>query len=281
MQPTYLETPYLLAGAFHRLASTAWGDPAAPPVLCVHGLTRTSRDFDRLAEALAADHFVVCPDLPGRGRSAWLSPGTLYQPPHYVVALAHLLAAIGRKVAWVGTSLGGICGMLTAATPQAPITRMVLNDIGPFIPAAALARIADYVGAAPTFASLNEAEAYLRRVHAPFGNLTDTQWRHLATTGTRALPDGRVALHYDPAIAEPMRGAPPQDMDIWQIWDRIEIPMLVLRGAASDLLLPETLARMAQKARTHTVPDCGHAPALMDAPTISVIKDFLRSPDPS
>ena len=279
MQPSRLDIPYLLNGAFHRLASTTWGDPATPPVLCVHGLTRTGRDFDALARALAADHYVVCPDLPGRGQSSWLTPGALYQPPSYVVALAHLLAAIGRPIAWVGTSLGGICGMLTAAAPGAPISRMVLNDIGPFIPAAALARIGEYVGAAPIFAGLDEAEAYLRRVHAPFGKLTDAQWRHLTTTGTRALPDGRSVPHYDPAIAEPMRAGPAQDIDMWSIWDRIELPLLVLRGEASDLLLPETLARMAVKARTHTVPDCGHAPALMDAATIGVVRDFLRDAD--
>jgi pimeloyl-ACP methyl ester carboxylesterase len=279
MQPSRLDIPYLLNGAFHSLASTTWGDPGTPPVLCVHGLTRTGRDFDALAEALASNHYVVCPDLPGRGRSGWLTPGALYQPPSYVVALAHLLAAIGRPVAWVGTSLGGICGMLTAAAANAPISRMVLNDIGPFIPAVALARIGEYVGAAPIFAGLDEAEDYLRRVHAPFGKLSDAQWRHLTTTGTRALPDGRLALHYDPAIAEPMREGPVQDTDIWPIWDRIELPMLVLRGAASDLLLPETLTRMAVKARTHTVPDCGHAPALMDTPTIDAIRVFLQSAD--
>jgi len=277
MRGGHWDIPYLLNGAFYRLASTVWGDPGAPPVLCVHGLTRTGRDFDALAEVLAARHYVVCPDLPGRGRSDWLTPGTLYQPPNYVVALAHLLAAIGRPVAWVGTSLGGICGMLTAAAAGAPVTRLVLNDIGPFLPAAALARIAGYVGATSTFRDLDEAEAYLRLVHAPFGNLNDTQWRHLAATGTRALPDGRVALQYDPAIAEPMRGAPAQDMDIWPIWDRIEIPILVLRGETSDLLLPETLDRMAHKARTHTVPGCGHAPALMDTPTIAVIENFLSA----
>jgi len=180
-------------------------------------------------------------------------------------------------VKWVGTSLGGICGMLAAASAHAPITRLVLNDIGPFLPEAALGRIRDYVGILPEFADLTEAAAYLRRVHAPFGNLSQAQWLHLARTGTRALPGGRRTLHYDPAIAVPMRAGPVQAIDLWPFWDRIAVPTLALRGADSDLLLPETLARMAEKAATRTVQNCGHAPALMDAPTIAVIKEFLIS----
>jgi len=274
-QPTLCETIYWHENGFRRLAYTAWGDPAAPPVLCVHGLTRTGRDFDTLAAALADRFHVLCPDLPGRGGSDWLPDPLLYQPPTYIAALTNLLALFARPVAWVGTSLGGICGMLAAAAPGAPIERLVLNDIGPFLPEAALQRIGDYVGAAPYFADIEKAEAWLRHVHAPFGKLTDAQWRHLAETSVRALPQGGYTLHYDPAIAMPTRATPPRDLDMWPIWDRIDLPMLVLRGAESDLLLPDTFARMATKARTHTVSECGHAPALMDAPTIAVVRDFL------
>ena len=273
------EVRYLLAGAFRRMAFTEWGDPAAPAVVCVHGLTRTGRDFDALAQALSATHRVVCPDLPGRGGSDWLPDGALYVPPSYVAALAHLLAALGGPVDWVGTSLGGICGMLTAAAPGQPIARMVLNDIGPLVPAAALARIRDYMasGEMPTFDDLRGLERHLRVIHRPFGPLDDAQWAHLAATSARTLPDGRVTLHYDPRIAEPIRGGgPPADADMWAFWDRIAIPTLAIRGEHSDLLLPDTFARMAASgAATLEVTDAGHAPALMDAPTIEAIRAFL------
>ena len=266
---------YVLNGAFHTMAYTAWGDPAAPAVVCVHGLTRTGRDFDPLAAALARTHHVLCPDLPGRGLSDWLDDNALYQPIHYVTALAALLAGLG-PVGWVGTSLGGICGMVVAAMPGQPITRLVLNDIGPHIPVAALARIRDYIGGTPVFPNVLALEQHLRRVHAPFGMLTDAQWAHLAATSARIVPGG-VALHYDPAIAAPILATEPADVDLWPIWARITIPVLAIRGASSDLLLPGTFARMATDgAQTLTVPNAGHAPALMDGPTIAAIASFLR-----
>jgi pimeloyl-ACP methyl ester carboxylesterase len=280
MPPRDREILYLLGGAFHRLAFTAWGDPHAQPVVCVHGLTRNGRDFDVMAGALADEFYLICPDLPGRGTSSWLPDASLYQPPSYVHALAHLLAFIDRPVHWVGTSLGGICGMITAAAPGNPIQRMVLNDIGPFIPKAALARIRDYIGGAPAFETIDGAERYLRTVHSAFGALTESQWRHMAQTSVRALPNGRLALHYDPAIASPMQAAEPQDIDMSPLWDAITAPMLVLRGAESDLLLPETLTKMAAKAETHVVPECGHAPAIMDAPTIAAVRAFLNGNSP-
>jgi pimeloyl-ACP methyl ester carboxylesterase len=273
---------YLLAGRFHRLAFEEWGDPAAPPVLCVHGLTRNARDFDALATALAASLRVICVDLPGRGASDWLDDPMLYQAQHYVTALAHLLAWIGRDTAFVGTSLGGICGMLTASLDGAPITRLVLNDVGPFIPEAALRRIRDYMvasGDSPLmarFPDIDTIERHLRLVHAPFGPLSDAQWTQLARNSARALPDGRFAMHYDPRIAEPLRGTEPVDVDMWPFWDRIRIPRLVLRGETSDILLPETLARMqASGALAYEVKLTGHAPALLDPPQIEAIRAFL------
>jgi pimeloyl-ACP methyl ester carboxylesterase len=280
MQPTGGSVRYLLAGAFHELAYVAWGNPAADVVLCVHGLTRNGRDFDPLARALADRFHVICPDLPGRGASDWLPDPALYQPASYVAALSHLLAAIGRPVAWVGTSLGGICGMVVAAAAGQPITRLVLNDIGPFIPAASLRRIRDYLpGAeAPRFADMAAIEQHLRRVHAPFGPLSDDQWAFLAGISARAAPGEGFVLHYDPAIAEPMRGAEPDDIDLWTPWERIRVPVLVVRGAESDLLLSETLARMAETgAETFVVPGTGHAPALMDREQIAAVRAFLVS----
>ncbi len=282
MQPRGRTLRYLLAGGFHRLAYEEWGDPDAPPVVCVHGLTRNSRDFDPLAQALADRFRVICPDLPGRGASDWLADPMLYQAQHYVAVLGHLLAAVGEEVAWVGTSLGGICGMVLASMPGTPLTRLVLNDIGPFIPVAALARIRAYMlasTASPIMASFPDIEAverHLRLVHAPFGPLTDAQWGFLARISARTLPDGRFAMHYDPAIAEPMRDTPATDVDIWALWDRIHVPVLAIRGAASDLLLPETLARMQQAgAQALVVPETGHAPPLMDPAQIDAIRAFL------
>ncbi len=271
--------PYLLGTGFYRMSYAEFGNPAAPAVVCVHGLTRNGRDFDPLAEALADRFHVICPDLPGRGKSDWLPAAALYQPPSYVTALAHLLAALNKPVAWVGTSLGGICGMMVAAAGQTPVTRLVLNDIGPHIPAAALARIRDYMTAAPEmFASAAAVEAHLRVIHAPFGRLTDAQWAQLTRFSTRPVlaAGGGLALHYDPKIGEAMRGTQPQDADMWPLYGMIKVPVLALRGAESDLLTPETLEQMqAGGAQVHTVPAAGHAPALMDAPTIGVIRDFL------
>ena len=277
-----LSVRYLLGGAFHRMAYTAWGDPAAPPVVCVHGLTRVGRDFDALAAHLSDQFRVICPDLPGRGASDWLPDPILYQAQHYVTALAHLLAAIGRDIAWVGTSLGGICGMVIAAAPGNTVTKLVLNDVGPFIPVEALARIRDYMLAAivsrhmERFVDLDAIERHLRLIHAPFGPLTDEQWAHLARHSARHLPDGHWAMHYDPALAEPMRDNPAAPVDLWEFWERIRVPVLAIRGEVSDLLLPDTLARMeAFGAKSLVVPDTGHAPALMDLAQIAAVRAFL------
>ncbi len=269
-------TRFILNGAYYSMAHVAWGDPAAEPVLCVHGLSRNGRDFDAIAASLAERYYVICPDMPGRGKSDWLPQPALYNPVSYLQAISHLLAAIGRPVHWIGTSMGGIIGMLAAATPGNPIRKMVLNDLGPFIPAASLGRIGAYLGKNMEFADLAALEAHVRVIHAPFGKLTDAQWRHFAEISSRALPDGRVAMHFDPAIAEAFRGPAPPDADMWALWEQIHLPVLALRGVDSDLLLPETLERMRQSgAMVHTVPDCGHAPALLDAPTIKVVRDFL------
>lgn len=266
---------FLLAGRFHRLAWVEWGPEDGAPVLCVHGLTRNGRDFDALAQALAAQgRRVICPDLPGRGASDWLPDAALYQPPSYVVALAHLLARLEGPVDWVGTSLGGICGMLVAAGAGNPIRRLVLNDVGARIPAAALARIGAYLAAAPAvFADLTAVEAYLARVHAPFGPGTD--FAHLARHSVRAVPGG-LALHYDPAIAVPFAG-PAVDADLSAVWALGTAPTLILRGASSDLLTAEDARAMAAKpgAVLHEVPGAGHAPSLMDPAQIQVLQGFL------
>jgi pimeloyl-ACP methyl ester carboxylesterase len=276
LQPQSGSVRYLLSGAFYRLALTEWGAADAPVVICVHGLTRNGRDFDCLALALSDRYRVICPDLPGRGQSDWLPDPSLYHLPTYLLALSHLLTWIGKPVMWLGTSLGGICGMLIGAASGQPITRLILNDIGAFIPVAGLERIRDYIGLQHEFADMDALEAYLRRVHAPFGALTDRQWHHLALHSARSLPDGRVALHYDPAIAALIKSTPLADVDMAASWDRLSMPILAIRGESSDILLPDTLHRMQDAgASTHVVANAGHAPALMDSHTIEIVQAFL------
>ncbi len=268
---------YLLTDGFHDMAYLEWGQPNAPSVVCVHGLTRQAHDFDRLAQALAGDFRVICPDLPGRGQSDWLSDPALYQPQTYVTALSHLLAVIGGPVNWVGTSLGGICGMVIAAQPGTPVTRMVLNDIGPFIPQAAVARIRDYMVPPPEFPDATALEAHLRLIHDAFGVPDDAAWAEMARHSARALPNGAVTLHYDPGVGEAMRAQEPADVNLMGFWQKIEVPMLTIRGDRSDLLLPETLLEMERSgSRSFVIPGVGHAPALMDEKSISVIAAFLR-----
>lgn len=255
-----------------------WGPADGAPVVCVHGLTRSGRDFDALGAALgAAGRRVICPDLPGRGASDWLPVSALYQPPVYITALSYLLARLDGPVDWLGTSLGGICGMAIAATQGSPIRRLVLNDVGATIPQAAIARIGDYMATpSEVFADLSALEAHLRRVHAPFGALSDAQWRHLAETSARPVAGG-VALHYDPAIAEPICEHEPEAVDMRALWARVRQPVLLVRGAESDVLERETALLMAEAAhvRLVEVPGTGHAPALMDPAQIEAVAAFL------
>jgi pimeloyl-ACP methyl ester carboxylesterase len=278
MEPRPHRLRYLLGGAFHGLAWMEWGPAEGAPVVCVHGLTRSGRDFDGLARALAArGRRVLCPDLPGRGASDWLPEPMAYTPPSYVVALAHLLARLDGPVDWVGTSLGGICGMMVAAGKGNPIRRMVLNDIGSTVPAEAAARISAYIQQSYVFDDLAGLEAHLRKVHAPFGPLSDAQWRHLAETSARTLPDGRLAPHYDPAIAVPFAQSATGPVDLSIVWSLVTAPVLLLRGAESDILDAQTAAAMAARpgVRLVTLDGIGHAPALMDPGQLSLVADFL------
>ena len=268
------------AHGFHRMAYTEWGDPHNPRVLvCVHGLTRNGRDFDDLARAMAPHYRVICPDVVGRGRSGWLAVKDDYQLPTYVADMITLIARLDvETVHWVGTSMGGLIGMIIASMPDNPIRRLVLNDVGPVVTAASLKRIGQYVGNAPVFPSYEAGESYIREVSAPFGRLTDAQWRHLSETSLKEV-DGGWAMRYDPGIGEPFRKTPIlADVNLWPIYEAISSPTLVVRGAESDLLLHDTAVQMTTrgpKARLVEVPDVGHAPTLMDAQQIAPIRDFL------
>ncbi|MDT3671688.1 MAG: alpha/beta hydrolase [Aromatoleum sp.] len=264
----------------HRMAYTEWGHAANRKVLvCAHGLTRNGRDFDFLARALADDYRVVCPDVVGRGRSDWLGVKTDYSFPLYVSDMVTLLARLDADtVHWVGTSMGGIIGMLLAALPHTPVSRLVLNDVGPLITAVSLQRIGEYVGRAPKFPTMEAAEAWIREASAPFGALSDAQWRHLTQYSVRPV-EGGFAMVYDPGIGDIFRTTPiVTDVDLWDAYKAIRCPTLVIRGAESDLLETKTVEMMATtgpRARTVEIPGVGHAPVLMDDAQIAVVRDFL------
>lgn len=264
---------------FHRVHYCEWGDAENPRVVvCVHGMTRNARDFDFLAQVLARDFRVLCPDVVGRGRSDWLAHPQDYGYPLYLSDMSALIARSGaREVSWVGTSMGGLIGMMLAAQANTPVSRLVVNDVGPLVPKAALERLATYVGKAGTFADAAALEEYLRTVLAAFGPLADDEWAHLARHSTRANPDGTLALAYDPGIAGALSG-PLQDVVLWPLWDAITCPSLVLRGAQSDLLLPETAAEMTRRgprAALQEFDGVGHAPALMADDQIEAVQAFL------
>ena len=271
----------LTPGGFHRMAYVEWGDPDNRRVLvCVHGLTRTGRDFDALARAMSKDYRVVCPDVAGRGESGWLKNPFLYVVPTYAADMTSLIARLNvEEVHWVGTSMGGLIGMVMAALPQTPITRLVLNDVGPVLSSASLARIGAYLGKAPRFPSIEAAEAYVRTVSAPFGRHSDAEWRFLTETVVRSEADGSLRMHYDPAIAQPFQsGLNGKDVDLWSVYDAIRCPTLLLRGDLSDLLTNDTameMARRGPKARRMEFPGVGHAPTLMHEDQIAVVREFL------
>jgi pimeloyl-ACP methyl ester carboxylesterase len=272
--------PVLGPSGFFRLAWTEWGpERAERTVLCLHGLTRNGRDFDALARSLAAqDCRVVCPDMPGRGGSDWLMKPDDYAYPVYMQTVAALYARIGEeKIDVVGTSMGGLIGMLLAAQRGHFIRKLVLNDVGPFIPSAALQRLGNYVGRDPRFQDFGEVEAYLRKVHAPFGALNDAEWMHLAFHSAEESGDGNLRLRYDPAIGKPFQDKPADDLALWAFWDQLRVPVLAIRGANSDLLLRETLVRMSKRPNCEAVEfaGCGHAPALMASDQIGAVQHFL------
>jgi pimeloyl-ACP methyl ester carboxylesterase len=270
---------------FHRIFYTDWGDPDSDRVaVCVHGLSRQGRDFDFLAGSLVSQGYrVVCPDLAGRGRSGWLAQVDDYALPQYSVDLTVLLACLGvDQVDWVGTSLGGMLGMVLASLPDSPIRRLVINDIGPFVPRAALRRIGEYLHAAPVdFSDLESAERYFREILAPFGRLADEQWEHITAHSIIATPEGRYRLRYDRSIAEAFRPGRVYDVDLWSYWDAVTCPVLVLRGESSDLLLSETAVEMTRRgprAEVVEIAGCGHCPSLMDDVQIDLVTSWLTSP---
>jgi pimeloyl-ACP methyl ester carboxylesterase len=266
---------------FHHIAFTEWGNDATrPPIICVHGLTRNGRDFDRLAAVLDSTRRIFCPDMAGRGKSDWLSDPSLYGYSQYINDITALIARTGaQQVDWVGTSMGGILGMLLAAEANTPVRRLIINDVGPFIPLPALQRIANYVGLLPEFADAAQAERHLRQIYAPFGIMKDEDWKHTTANSLRVLPNGKLTLAHDPAIAKNF-SVLKEDISFWDVYDRIQCPTLLIRGALSDILSKDTadeMTRRGPKPKLVEFANVGHAPALVDAEQIAVVKEFLAA----
>ena len=279
----------------HRMAYWQWGDPDAGHVIvCAHGLSRQGRDFDVLAQALVAGAGaavrIVCPDVVGRGQSEWLKDPMGYQIPSYAGDMLALLAQLKPTILdWVGTSMGGLIGMVICGQPglplPVPVRKLVLNDVGPTIQWQALQRIGQYLGNAPRFASLEQAAQAMWVISTGFGPHTPEQWLALSRHMVKPVNDaqGGVALHYDPAIAVPFRtvtqeSAAQGEAALWQLYDNIQAATLLLRGANSDLLSRETAQIMTQrgpKARLVEFEGVGHAPTLIAPDQVQTVADFL------
>jgi pimeloyl-ACP methyl ester carboxylesterase len=287
IEPRLRHVQCLGSRGLHRMAYWEWGDAANRRVLvCVHGLSRQGRDFDTLARDLCGEYRVVCPDVVGRGESDWLADPMGYVVPAYVADMVTLLARLDAEVVdWVGTSMGGLIGLGLASLPGAPVRRLVLNDVGPTFEPAALARIGTYLGQPMHWKTVDEAADALQLISQGFGPHTREQW--LALTRPQLRPDGEgFKPHYDPAIAVPFRAVTAElaaagAAGLWQSWDRLTCPTLLLRGAESDLLSHATAEAMTQrgpKARLHEFPGIGHAPMLVQPDQRQVVREFLLGP---
>lgn len=264
-----------------ELHYTEWGAQHDEVVVAWHGLARTGRDMDDIAAHLATRYRVICPDTIGRGLSQWSpQPDAEYCLQFYGRLAVSLLDQLGiARCHWLGTSMGGAIGLHVAAGAlHGRIRRLVMNDIGPELAVPAVERIRSYAGNPSAFATVSELERYFRSVYKPYGWLSDAQWRRLTETSTRRLPDGRVTPHYDPAMVRQFI-VHPQDYTQWEAWDRLDIPVLVLRGVDSDLLLPEVAEAMrtrGPRAVVATIPDCGHAPALNTPEQYALVERFFN-----
>ena len=275
----------LSPAGLHAMAYKEWGDPRNPRVLvCLHGVTRVSDDFDALASALASDYRVICPDVVGRGRSAWLKDPKYYWVPQYVSDMVTLIARLDvPQVDWFGTSMGALIGMGLAALPDAPVRKMVMNDVGPTLNYEALSRIGSYIGEDVRFDSFQQARTYIRTISAPFGPHTEQEWDKLAADVLRQTDDGRWRRHYDLALALPFKAmtqetAQQGEAALWAAYDAVRCPVLLVRGSESDLLTRETAQQMASRgprARLVELPGIGHAPTFMHDDQIALARAFF------
>lgn len=286
MSPFQIKTVQCLSPAgLHNMAYKEWGDPKNPAVLlCVHGVTRVSDDFDALAAVMSDRYRVICPDVVGRGRSSWLANPLGYQLPQYVSDMVTLIARLDvAHIDWFGTSMGGLIGMGVAALKNNPIRKMLLNDIGPTINYAALMRIAEYMGKEVRFPTFEAGVDYIRTIAAPFGPHSDEQWHKLAGDVLREQKDGQWIRHYDPALALAFssftqESAAQSETALWAVYDAIQCPVLLVRGSESDLLSRETahlMTKRGPRAALTELAGIGHAPTFMQPEQIALARDFF------
>jgi len=271
----------LSAIGFHKISYLEWSSSKAErTIVCAHGLTRNSRDFDILAEQLSEDARVICPDLIGRGESTWFSDAHHYNQPQYLIDMTALIARLDvESLTWIGTSLGGLLGMYLAAQDNSPITALILNDVGPVVPRSAMARIAKYAGNSVNFPNLDTAQQYVRRIFASGEELSDEIWNNITLHSVIQKSDGSYTLAYDPKVSSSMFKLWFTGVHLWSIWERIRCPVLVLWGAESDVLLPETIEKMRRsgpKIDVIKIPNCGHTPSLRTQDQIDAIRNWLR-----
>lgn len=291
MRPQATFLPVKSEAGAHTLALYDWGDSHARHVIvCVHGLTRNAADFDVFASHMAArGSRVIALSMAGRGESAWLTDPMQYSYATYVADCLSVLDNFHlRHIDWVGTSMGGIIGMMIAAYHPKRIRKLVLNDVGSFLSKEALTRIYSYVASLPeAFASMEDAEAYMRKNFAPWALEGTPYWESFIASSLEPIKDGHVRLRCDPQIIAPMRRdskefTEVQDVNLADIWARIKHPTLILRGADSDILLPHTVEAMKStnlRAQSTIIEGVGHCPSLMKPEEITVIERFLMQRD--
>ena len=290
-EPTLQHVQCLSASGLHRMAYWEWGDRHNPRVLvCVHGLARQGRDFDALAQDLCDEYRVICPDIVGRGQSDWLTVPMAYGVATYAADMVTLLARLDvEQVDWVGTSMGGLIAMALAALPKSPIRKLVLNDVGPVVQAEFIQRLGTYLGVPVHWKTLDDAADALRSISPGAGTLTRDEWLTLTRPQiVPAIKDGHsgFTFHYDPAIAVPVRAITPElaaagQAKLWQLYDHITAPTLLLRGAASDMLSPATAQAMSERgprARVQEIAGVGHAPMLVQPEQRALLRAFLLGP---
>lgn len=287
----------LSEAGFHRIVYTEWGNPTTiPPVICVHGLTRNRHDFDSLSYSLSNQGLhLYCPDIAGRGDSDWLKEAAHYNFPQYCQDMNALIARTASPdIYWIGTSMGGLIGMMLAGMPDSPIKKLVLNDIGPFVSSGAMLRITWYARRKKVFSSLKKALKYYKRIYADFGPLSETEWQDLVTNSIYEIKPGKFTSKMDPKVTanssvgkailkmlcHPIKTLTGTifEVDLWKIWEKITCPVLVIHGKRSDVLRADTIEKMRT---THPelevleVEDAGHAPALLDITQQQIIYDWL------
>lgn len=284
---------------FHRVAYTEWGEEnqSSEAVICVHGLTRNSRDFDALASYLSFHQsHVFCPDIVGRGDSDWLKDDQHYNFKRYVEDMNVMIGRTGAEhINWIGTSMGGLIGIMLAALPNSPIRRLILNDVGPQVPVHALWQMAKYVGRDPEFPDKKAAKTHYKKIYAEFGNLSESQWDYFTSHSIIQLDNGKYMSKFDPGIHDfrftwqsfkEVFYSPHKafegvffDVDLWKLWRNIRCPVYLIRGKRSTVLLPEHIKKMRL---THPglevleIEDAGHAPALLGVPEQERIRTWLR-----